>query len=359
VRTEADDPDERDAEQPQCARDRQRHPPPALRRREDEERQEQPGGQLDADPGRQRDGGAPGFRGRPGAQQQGQRQEHDQGGVVVGAADGQHEQHRVQSQEGGREARRASETLGGARGQPDRGEAAEDREGLQRPQRAGQAQRRGRIAGQREQGAVRRVLERPADQPEDRVGRGFGREVGVGVQSVQRAHPGEGHVAEDVLGDQRRPQQQRHVGEQDGRAEDPQRQRPGAGEDQQVAGADQHHEPLEAADRQLRAEARQRARQPAGPTDQFSLDVAVRGLGGVEDEHDQRAQKEHQAGRAEHLQRGPAPPSQGLLPAPGGAPRTGRRRGGEARSRRWPGHLHRTILTVRAPLASIRPCRLS
>ena len=80
------------------------------------------------------------------------------------------------------------------------------------------------------------------------VGGGFGGDVGVGVEAVQSAQAGEGQVAEHVLGDQRRSQQQDQVREHD-------RRRPArAGgsaraqrQHEQVARAHDQHQRLEAA----------------------------------------------------------------------------------------------------------------
>jgi hypothetical protein len=52
------------------------------------------------------------------------------------------------------------------------------------------------------------MLKWPADKRKDGVGWSFRRDVGVGVQPVQHAQASKLEVAEDVLGDERRPEQQ-------------------------------------------------------------------------------------------------------------------------------------------------------
>ena len=104
VRAETDQPDHSDQRQAQRGSG---HHTQALARggEREQERQRQPGGDLDRDPVDQR--GRAGAKARAGAggEQQcgGQRQQQQR--VVVVAADGQLEQHRVQAHEGGRRAR--------------------------------------------------------------------------------------------------------------------------------------------------------------------------------------------------------------------------------------------------------------
>ena len=264
VRPEPDHADRSDAHQPQHGRERHA---PALARAvaaEHEEGQQQPGGELDPDPAGQRER----CRARPArgrgcararrAQSQRQRHREQQQRVVVRAADRQHQKHGVQAEEGQSERARAAEAPGGGGGEPDRPEAGECRHGLQRPQAAGRPERRGGVAGKREQRSVGRMLEGPADEAEHRVARGFRREMGVGVQAVQRAHAREGEIAEDVLGDQRRAEQQDHVGRHHRCRKGGQRKRPRGDERHQVAGADRQHQHLEATLPELRADAAQR-----------------------------------------------------------------------------------------------------
>jgi hypothetical protein len=202
VGSEAGDPQGCHRGQSDDGSDQHSGPLPPAGAGEYQERQQQARRELHADASckRQRGGPRPGCPlGCRGAQRQRQCEEHDQDGVVVRAADGQHQQYGVEPQEGGGEGGGAPEALRGAGGQPDGGEAAEAGQGLEGPQPTGGPERHGRIAGQREQGPVGRVLEGPADEAEDGVGGGFGGEVGVGVETVQGTHPREGRIAEDVL----------------------------------------------------------------------------------------------------------------------------------------------------------------
>ena len=172
---------------------------------EHEEGQRQPCRDLDS---HTRDQGARSgseARVRAGGERQCGGEQQDDQRVVVRAADGQHEQHRVQAQERHRPARRVTEPAGRSRSQRDRAEARGDRDSLQGPQPAGEPQRDGRVAEDREQRAVGRVLEWPSDEREDRVGGRFGSDMGVGVQAVQeppcersrdsRTRPGRSAVA--------------------------------------------------------------------------------------------------------------------------------------------------------------------
>ncbi len=115
------------------------------------------------------------------------------------AAHREHEQHRVQADERRRPPRALPEARGRAGDQRDGAEAGRTGDGLQRPQPACEAERRGGVAAEREEGPVGRVLERPADEHEGRIGGGFGCYVRVGVQAVQSSHAGKRQVAEDVL----------------------------------------------------------------------------------------------------------------------------------------------------------------
>ncbi len=155
-----------------------------------------PGGVRAGAPAR---GGRSRVRGGRGREPQGEREAQQQQRVVVGAADGEREQHRVQADERRRPAWRVSAALGAARDQRDRREAGERRERFVYPHVGGDAQRRQRVAEQREQRSVRRMLERPAEEVERRVGGRFRGEVRVRVQAVQGAHATERDVAEHVL----------------------------------------------------------------------------------------------------------------------------------------------------------------
>jgi hypothetical protein len=59
------------------------------------------------------------------------------------------------------------------------------------------------------------MLEWPADERKDGVGWSFRRDVGVGVKPVQHAQTSKLEVAKDVLGDERRAEQQHQIGRQD------------------------------------------------------------------------------------------------------------------------------------------------
>ncbi len=318
-----------------------------------QERQQQPGRELDSHAAGQRErrpAWSLGCRActRPGrAQQQCKAERQQQQGVVVRAADRHHQEHRVQPEERQRECPRATEPPCRLGRQPDRSEAADGGQRLQCPEPAGQPQGRSRIAHQREQRAVRRVLERPADEAEHRVARGFGREVGVGVEAVQCAHAPEGEVAEDVLGEQRRPEQQDQVGGDHGCRERCDRKRPCRQKGEKVARADHEHERLEPPLSELRADPAQGAGQPARPAAAVGGHVLRRGGGGVHAQHRQGAEKRHQRQPSGEEQRG-------LRGGPVGAPRRPRRARdvlglpgyGRRRSSRG---LHIAILTASRP----------
>jgi hypothetical protein len=133
----------------------------------------------------------------------------------VSAAHGKPKQHGIQADEHGRHLGRASHHAGRARGQGHRREAACDSQQLESPQAAAEPERGKRIGAEREQGPVRGMLEGPADEGKDSVGWSFRRDVGIGVQSVQHPKASKLEVAEDVLRDERRAEQQQQVGGQD------------------------------------------------------------------------------------------------------------------------------------------------
>ena len=72
------------------------------------------------------------------------------------------------------------------------------------------------------------MQEGPSDEREDRIGGHFRGHVRVGVEAVQRSQAGEAQVAEDVLGDQRWPQQQDGVCRSDRAREGSRGERPHA-----------------------------------------------------------------------------------------------------------------------------------
>jgi len=219
----------------------------AASRREQQKRQRQPGGQLHADSRYERNGARTQAWAHAGRQRErGGQREHDQR-VVVSAADGEHEQHRVQPDERDRPAPRHADPLGRAPDQRDRAEARDHGERLERQQRAADAERHGRVAEQREQRAVRRVLVRPAEEREHFVARCLRGDVRVRVEAMQRAEAGKADVAEDVLGDQRRPEQQAHVREHDRDPQRAQRHRPRAQQNRDVARRHHQRQRLKAA----------------------------------------------------------------------------------------------------------------
>ena len=239
----------------------------------------------------------------------------------------QHEQDRVQADERRHPARRSSET--GSRGRDHRhgGEARGDRDGLQRPQTTGDPQRRGRIACEREQGAVGRVLEGPPDERKDRVGGRLGSHMGVRIEAVQRAHARKREVPEHVLGDQRRPEQQDHVRQQHTREQRPHRQRARGHEHEHVARAHQQRERLKAMAAEPDIETPQRARQPRGPPAAAGRHVLSRPRRGAGAQQERRSEHAKHAKRSKRAQDACGHPRArrpvGLLTRPAGEPDTG------------------------------------
>jgi hypothetical protein len=265
VHAEADHADREQHEQAERGARQRREALPSQRRCEDEERQHEPCGQLDSHTHRERARSGTQARTGPGAQREREREQRHDERVVVRAADRQHEQNGIQPHEARRPTAAAPEAVHGAPGQGDRGEARERSERLERPQTARQPERRGGVAGEREQRAVWGVLKRPADEREDPVGGRFGGEVRVGVEAVQRAHARKREVTEHVLGDQRRSEQQDRVREHD-RSRDRAHRKPSRGrEDERVARAHDQREGLEAPTAQTHAEAVPRACEPRWP----------------------------------------------------------------------------------------------
>jgi hypothetical protein len=156
--------------------------------------------------------------------------------------------------------------VGGARGQSHRPEAREHTHRLQRPQSPRQPQRSERVGAERKQRAVRRVLKRPPDEREHGVGRDFGRNMRVGVQAVQHSQPRKRQVAEHILGDQRRPQQQHQVGHHDRRHDRLGGKRPCGQQHGRIAHAHDERQRLEAARVESQSQAVQRTRQPPRPS---------------------------------------------------------------------------------------------
>ncbi len=235
------------------------------RRCEDQKRQQQPGGDLHADAGGERECARAEARAGAGGQRQRRRERQQQQRVIVRAADGEHEQDGVEPDERRGEAGGMPEAGGRAHDQRDRGEARGDGDRLERPQAAGEPEWRGRIACERERRPIRGVLKRPADEAVDGIARRFGGDVRVRVKTVQRADAREREIAEDVLGDQRRAQQQRDMREHDRGEQRRERQCPRGREHEQVARAHRQHQRLKAAAREADADASQRPRQPSRP----------------------------------------------------------------------------------------------
>jgi hypothetical protein len=276
--------------------------------REHEERQQQPRADLDADARAERGRGSAQPRAGARAQEQRDRQHQQHQSVVVRAAHRQHQQHRVQAHEGRRPAGRAPETPGRTRDQRDGTEARGDRQHLEHPQSRRQPQWRHGVADEREQGAVGRVLERPSHEREHHVGGRFGGHVGVGIESVQRSQSCEREVAEDVLGDQRGPEQKDQVGEHDRARERRDWQPRCSHQHQQVAGGHDQHQRLKAAAREAYVKATQRARQPRRPAARSRRDVLGRARCRARAQQERARQHPEQTERPEsaHARRGRA-----------------------------------------------------
>jgi hypothetical protein len=132
------------------------------------------------------------------------------------------------------------------------------------------------------------MLVRPAEEREHFVARCLRRDVRVRVESVQSAESGEADVAEDVLGDQRRPEQEDRVRKHDRDPQRAQRDRPCAHEDGHVARAHHQRQRLKAA-RPERAQVQvsERPRQPRWPTAAARRHVLCRrgrGVGGGQED---------------------------------------------------------------------------
>ena len=233
---------------------------------------------------------------------------------------------------------------GRPRDQRDRGEAGGDRERLQRPQPAGQPERRDRVAREREQRAVGRVLEGPADEQVDGIGGRLGGDVRVGVQPVQGAQPGEIEVAEHILGDQRGPEQQHEVRGDDRHPQGAPGQRARGEQHRHVARGHDQRERLEAVRADAHAEALEGAGQPARPAAAAGGDVlrwtARRARGEQEDarEHAEQAERAERAQRARRDRRSSRS---------GGAPPARRTAARGARDCQGSGRLHALIVTSR------------
>jgi hypothetical protein len=276
VAAEADQADRAEHDEPEHGA-LERSPPIArARRAEQHERQRQAGRDLHADARHERGRARAKARRRAGRQRQGARQREQDQRVVVRAAHGEHEQHGIEPDEGRRPAPRLSEAPRGHRDEHNGAEAREHGERLERPQPTGQAERHEGVADQREQRSVGGVLVGPAEEREDFVARRLRGDVRVGVEAVQRAEPGEADVAEHVLGDQRRPEQEDRVGRHHGRRDRAQAERARRQQHEQVARAHDQAERLKAARADAHAEPFQRPGQPADPAAAARGDVLRR-----------------------------------------------------------------------------------
>jgi hypothetical protein len=305
VHAEAEQPDHRHRRQRRARAQRHQQAFARARHRQHQERERQPGRDLDAHARRQRRRADP----RTGRRErQREREREQQQRVVVGATDAEHQQHGVQADERHRPAWRVSRARRRPREQRHRGEAGHDSDRLERPQAAGEPQRRDRVADEREQRAVWRVKERPADEVEHRVPRGLRGEVRVRIETVQRAQPRERQVPEHVLGDERRPQQQRRVSEHD-RTHERGRRQPTRGEQhQRVARTHQQRQRLEAVARQADPQPRQRPCQPRGPAAAACGDVQRRRRGCARADQEHAGDHTDQPDSADRLHHAPRSP---------------------------------------------------
>ncbi len=307
VCAKADQPDRRDREERDHARGEHAAALAGAPRRQHQERQQQPRRHLHPDTGRQRRRrGAISARRIRRACGQGERDgEHEQDQrVVVRSADREHQQHRVQPHEGRRPATGVPQAPRRPGDQQDRREARGSRARFEETEAGCEPEWSDGVADEREQGAVGGVLEGPAQKLEDGIGGRFGGEVRVRVEPVLGAHAGEGHVAEDVLGEQRGAERQQHVRRDDARSQRAHRHSSRRHQRQDVAGAHDQRQRLEARVAQPDLQACQRARQPVGPATAAGRNELVRSAGGAGGEQECRDDHREQAERAERSQRG-------------------------------------------------------
>ncbi len=311
MRAEPDQPDRPHRQQTHCRARRHPHALARARRDEHQEGERETGGELDAHPDGQRARAGTQARVGPRGQRKGQSEDQQQQCVVVRPAHGEHEQRRVQPDERRRPTPRASQAPGGPRDQRHRAEARRHGHRLQRPKPAGEPERGGRVAREREQGSVGGGGGSggfPSEEREDRVGRHFGGRVRVWVQAMQGSQAGEAQVAEHVLGEQRRPQEQDHVGGDDRRRDRAQRKRSRREQHDQIAPTHDQHPGLEASLRDPHTQALQRAGQPVRPAAVARGDVDRRPCGGASRHQEDRGEDAQQPERAEraHEPRGRA-----------------------------------------------------
>ncbi len=343
---EADQPDRAEHDEPERGA-LERSPSIArTRRAEQHERQRQAGGHLNADARHERGRGRAKARLRAGRERQRARQREQDQRVVVCAAHGEHEQHGIEPDERRRPAPRLPQAPGGAREQRDGTEARQHGERLERPKPAGQPERNEGVAEQREQRTVGGVLVGPAEERKDFVARGLRGDMRVRVEAVQRAEPCEADVAEHVLGDQRRSEQEDRVGRHHGRRDRAQAERARGEQHEQVARAHDQAERLKAARADAQAEALQRPCQPTDPAAAARGHV-LRGLpggaGGRQEGARDDAEQPEQPERAQQPR-----PAQRVAAGGAFAPARGRPRGLDRRAGRCRGDRHRSIVASSA-----------
>lgn len=191
------------------------------------------------------------------------------------------------------------------------------------------------------------MLVGPADEPEDFVAGGLCGHVRVRIESVQRAEAREAEIAEHVLGDQRRPEQQDRVRGEDRRDERAQRQRPSEGEREQVAGAHDQHEHLKAARADAHAQALQRPGQPRRPAAAARGHVLRRfaGCPGGDQEHRHDDARQAQQAQCARDRSARAPCRRAARGAQASVGAAGAR---DERARQGRGRRHRLIVTSSA-----------
>jgi hypothetical protein len=143
------------------------------------------------------------------------------------------------------------------------------------------------------------VLEGPADERVDGVGERFGGHMGVWVEPVKGAHTRERHISEDVLGDQRRAEQQDHVRRDHAARQRPHRQRPRRDQDERVSRAHDQGVGLEAAAGEADVKPPEGPGEPVGPAAGARRDVHRRTRRGARGQQEGAGQHEQQAKPAE------------------------------------------------------------
>jgi hypothetical protein len=181
--------------------------------------------------------------------------------------------------------------------------------------------------------------------------------VRVRVETVQRTEPGEADVAEDVLREQRRPEQQDHVRREDRRSDRPERQRLRSQQHERIARAHDQRQRLESSRAEAHAESLERAGEPARPAARARGHVLRRfsGCTGArqEDGDDDTEQPEQpeRANESRRALRGALPSVAAALPAQGPGSMNWR-------ARRGRGDRHRLIVTSTRRQACGRKCRI-